>query len=349
MFFRNSNLFLFFFFSILMNVHVKGQDVQFSQFYAAQTYLNPGFAGAAHAPRAILQQRLQWPSLGAKYTTSLLSFDAFSHKYRSGFGVYCLYDYLGRNNFTSSEVQFQYSYELPITKKLTVRPGLQLGAVNRYMNYANLTFPQQFNDFGQQVFTNPYANIFGKTRKLYADIGAGAVFYTDNAWLSISANHINQPNQSVIGEVAHLPMKMTFAGGYKIHLKEKPQMAYLRTDDEEFSITPVINYKFQGKSDQVDAGVYVIYNQLITGMWYRGIPFKKYNSSLPNNEAMVFILGWRYGNFSVSYSYDYIISRLRSANPAGAHEINITYIHHHRKQHKPRKRLPCPTFYKHRL
>ncbi|MFN6946007.1 MAG: type IX secretion system membrane protein PorP/SprF, partial [Cytophagaceae bacterium] len=59
------------------------QDVQFSQFYAVPTHLNPAFVGSAHKPRAILHQRVQWPGLQARYITSFFSGDTWVQKYRS--------------------------------------------------------------------------------------------------------------------------------------------------------------------------------------------------------------------------------------------------------------------------
>ena len=50
---------------MLMGLPVKlqAQDPQFSQFYAAPLYLNPGFAGTTPYIRAGANFRSQWPSL----------------------------------------------------------------------------------------------------------------------------------------------------------------------------------------------------------------------------------------------------------------------------------------------
>lgn len=320
------------------------QDVQFSQFYAAQTYLNPGYAGSVHLPRYIFHQRLQWPRLDSKYITTYVSADVFSQKYKSGFGVMLFHDYLGDKNITSSEIQLQYAYELHLSSKFSVRPGLQLGLVSRNGNYSELTFPHQFNSSGLIDGDNGYD--WSGANKIYPDIAAGAVFYSNNLWVSVAGNHLNMPNYSVLGDVARMPVKLAMAVGYKFDLSKHAEMAYLNIK-EEFSLTPVIHYKLQGKSDQVDVGTYLIYEQLLTGIWYRGIPFKKYEENLHNNESIVGVLGWRYKNISISYSYDFTLSRLRPASTRGAHELNITYVHRPQKRTKPMKRLPCPTFYGH--
>lgn len=337
---RNISVFVL----IMLGLVANGQDVQFSQFYAAQTYLNPAFAGSAHLPRYIFHQRLQWPRLDAKFITTYASADVFSEKYRSGFGVMVFHDYMGSNTISSSEIHLQYAYELPISKNWTVRPGLQLGLVSRNANYSDLRFPHQFNNQGLQNVDNGYN--WDGLNKIYPEVAAGGVVYNDKFWFSLSGSHLNVPNYSAVGEVARMPVKISTAIGYKINLSSNKQMAYLNVKDE-ISLTPVVHYKLQGKSDQLDMGTYFIYQYLMTGVWYRGIPFKKYQSDLHNNESMVGLVGLMYKNISVSYSYDFTLSKLRPASTRGAHEINITYVHRPSKRVKPMKRLPCPTFYGH--
>ena len=84
-----------------------GQDIQFSQFYGSPLYLNPAFTGSAHNYRAILHQRLQWPSLDAKYTTTLFSLDGYSNEYKSGLGLVFFKDVQGKNIISSTEVAAQ--------------------------------------------------------------------------------------------------------------------------------------------------------------------------------------------------------------------------------------------------
>ena len=70
----------------------NAQDIQFSQFYANIIYLNPSFAGSAHGLREVAHQRIQWPSLEAKYIFSALSVDHYFKKIRSGLGIQVLKD-----------------------------------------------------------------------------------------------------------------------------------------------------------------------------------------------------------------------------------------------------------------
>lgn len=314
------------------------QDVQFSQFYANQIYLGPQFAGGSHAPRGVFHQRLQWPNADAKYTTSFFSFDNFAQKYNSGYGVYFMQDYQGPNTINQSELQLQYSYELHLGRTTTFRAGFQLGMLSKVVDFGDLRFVHQYTDKGFDGTDNGYG---GKDRINMADVGTGGLFYTKNFWFGFTGKHLNRPTQAFLGNGERWPAHFSFVTGYKIPLKHPKHMAYLE-DEKDISITPTIHYKFQGKADQLDFGFYGTYDQMIMGMWYRGIPFKKYGKEFHNSESVVLLGGWRYKNYTIGYSYDIII-RLREARPRGAHELILTYTHHkHQKKRKPMRRMPCP-------
>jgi type IX secretion system PorP/SprF family membrane protein len=335
----------------LLSFNAIGQDIQFSQFYNVLLYQNPAFAGSAHAPRATLHQRLQWPAQDSKYTTSFLSVDHFFHRVNSGGGLLVTRDVQGSKNISSTDVGAQYAYELPLTRQLSFRAGLQLSYVFRNVDYAQLTFPQQYTDVQglDPSATNPYASGYSKM-KGYADVSSGGLLYSKTFWVGLATHHLNTPNQSQLSsDPTKLPMKVTLTGGYKIPLVHKKYMAYLE-DEKEVSLTPTFNYKSQGKSDQLDLGAYIRYDQILFGFWYRGIPVKHYKrpdgSNLQNTESVVAMVGWKFGAIAITYSYDFVTSRLAPYRTGGAHELNLTLTQHkHKKKHKQLKRLPCPSFH----
>jgi type IX secretion system PorP/SprF family membrane protein len=326
----------------IYSIKISAQDIQFSQFYSASLFLNPAFAGSAHGTRGILHQRVQWPSLDAKYITSLASFDTYSQKYKSGFGLMVVQDFQGSNIIKSSNIDLQYCYELSFSKNLTLRSGVQVGYVSRYLNYSSLIYPDQLNTQG---YAGPSDEIYGNQRIHYADVAAGGIVYSNALWVGFSAHHMNRPNQSFMGEVSRLPSKYTFVAGYKFLIGRK-RNAYSESE-EEASLIPTVHYKFQGMSDQLDFGIYAMYRKVITGFWYRGIPVKYYQKNLQNNESVVFLAGYKFNSISISYSYDVIISRLAKVKTGGSHEVNITYVYKKSKKKKPMKRLPCPKFDSH--
>ena len=93
------------------------QDIQYSQFYANVLYLNPAFAGNVHATRGVFHQRIQWPSLDAKYITSHVSVDTYFSEVNSGVGLMVYKDWQGSNTLSSVETALQYAYELHLSSK----------------------------------------------------------------------------------------------------------------------------------------------------------------------------------------------------------------------------------------
>lgn len=273
----------------------------------------------------------------------MASVDVYSSKYRSGFGLQAIQDYQGKNAIRSTTVDGMYSYELHIGSKLAIRPGIQASYVARTLNYANLIYPDQYDDDGYAGQTQDDQSVAPVIQ--YLDLSSGMIMYSDRFWVGYSAHHMNRPNQSFIQNSSRLPMKSAIVGGYKIFIRKANER--YNKNFQEVSFTPTVHYKLQGKSDQFDFGVYALYNQIIGGLVYRGIPFKKYQRRLQNNESVVLILGYKYQQISVSYSYDFTVSRLTRANTGGSHELNITYTHVRKKQYKPMRKLPCPSFYEH--
>jgi len=214
--------------------------------------------------------------LDANYKTYYASGDTYLAKYKSGLGFQVLHDIQGSSVYSSTQFSFIYSYEIPVSKTFTARLGLQASGIQRTLNYNGLRFPGQFDDPNGFV-GGPTNQPTGIQNQLYADIGAGTLVYSDRMWGGFSVEHLNTPVQSFAGATKdNLPMNFQLTGGYKIPLSQRKYLAYTE-DKSEISITPTFHYKSQGKSDQLDIGLYGMYNQLMAGVWYRGIPIKHYD------------------------------------------------------------------------
>jgi type IX secretion system PorP/SprF family membrane protein len=331
-----------FIFSFFFSFKAWSQDIQFSQFYAAATYLNPAFAGSLHQSRVHMHQRIQWPQLESKYITSLFAYDNYIDRYNSGVGFMAIQDFQGANNISSTEAYLQYAYELNLSRTFSFRAGFQGGIMSRQINYNKLLFPSQFNNQGFQG-GDVSANL-GEERVNFFDVSSGGLLYSERLWVGFSAHHMNQPNQSFLGGVSRLPMKMAAVAGYKIYLDNSSGSSLAkRRAYSEISITPTVHYKFQGNSDQLDVGLYGTYFQFFGGIWYRGIPFKKIAADIRNNESVVFIAGLNYKRFRLGYSYDATVSKLTEVRTGGSHEITLAYFHKPKpNKRKMRKTLPCP-------
>ena len=343
----------FFLLMVLMlqlNAVVTAQDPQFSQFYAAPLYLNPALSGATGQARAGLNYRNQWPAIDANFTTMSVYFDYFIEDYNSGVGIIINRDQEGLAGLRSLSVGLQYSYELQLTEYLGFRPGVQVGIYNRDINFGKLTFGDQYDPVTGEFLNQPTAERFNTmSSRTFADISFGGVLFTSKAWLGVSAWHLTQPNQSLIGEVSKLPMKLSFHGGFKFFLKPGVVGQGVYARNSERSIAPAFQYRHQGKFDQMDLGLYFTFEPLVLGTWYRGVPFKNFGPYI-NNESIVLLIGFtKLGAkdaINLGYSFDYTISKL-GPQSGGAHEFSLVYTWPMRNPRKPPRDkliIPCPDF-----
>ncbi len=331
---------------ILLTGHfLRAQDPQFTQFYAAPQYLNPAFAGSALAPRVTLNYRNQWPGL-TDYVTTSLGVDHYISKYNSGIGLLIVNDNQGQGRIKSTDIGLQYSYQIQVSENTFVRLGLQGSYVNRSVNYYGLIYNYTGSGGSISPVTIDPATENAPNSK-YLDFSTGGLVYSDWFWAGLAVSHINQPNQALFaGAPSRLPMKGSIHAGLRI-----PLDGITGLGDEmnrEISISPAVLYKFQGKYDQLDVGAYFTYSPITFGLWYRGLPIKKYEQNINNHDAIAGLIGFRQDNFSIGYSYDATISTLGFGS-GGSHEISMSYTFDRPEGGRNRikrkdKRLPCPKF-----
>lgn len=293
----------------------RGQDLQFSQFYANSLYLNPAFSGTVKQFRANFNYRYQWTNLDAAYNTAFLSADYNFESAASGVGLYLLNDRAGSANLQTNEVALQYAYHIQLDKYNVLSLGLQPSFVIRTVDYNKFVFGDQLGNNGGT--TGPSLETYGESDVLsYLDVGAGALYYNELFWAGVSAHHLNQPALSFSDNGEKLPMKISFQVGGQLRIMDER--------NNFFYLTPAVHYKMQGYYDQMDLGLYANYNNLVAGLWYRGLPIKNTVPGTTNQDAVILLLGMSQDNFSFGYSLDIGISKLTNT-AQGAHELSIRY------------------------
>jgi len=333
---------------------IQAQDKQYSQFYANALHLSPSFAGANQTSRIIMHGRLQWPSLDATYIASTFSFDHYFEDFNSGVGVVLNTDYMkgyGNNVYKNLNLGLQYAYQLALSEKWTLRPGMQLSMLQNTFD-SRLTWDSQYDNNGiiPGKLTGEENTFLVAPPVTRPDVSAGALLYSSKLWAGISAHHLNRPSMSFMQDGSEkLNIRTTFHAGMKFVLSA-PQVRRYGIDNSEIetSISPVMLYKMQGKNDQLDLGMYFRHNYLVLGSWYRGVPVKVYKGESFNNDAIIFLIGMIYGGFNIGYSYDLTISKLAIPRSGGAHELSLTYnflIKSYPQKNRPKQRKPtCPKF-----
>ena len=318
------------------------QDPQFSQFSATPLAINPAYTGNSTKWRAGSVYRSQWPGLDHSFETRSVYIDHYSDLIRTGIGL-VFTDYReSLLSFKSTEVGVSLAHALKLTDlkflgrtrresiPLYMRIGAQYTWVNRTANFNDLIFGDQI-DLVNGSFTSPSGEVFDAgLQTSFPSIAAGVLFYVDDAWIGVSVNHLNQPNQGVIDQVDILSARLTIHGGFQIKTGAFRTIGRgnRRRTAYETIITILSNYRNQGKSEQMDLGFQVFRGPVLFGMSYRGIPIRSVDDIL-NNDALIGMVGLKMQlndeiNWILAYSHDRTVSALGGAT-GGAHEITLTF------------------------
>ena len=330
-------------FCVSISLACFAQDPEFSQYYAAPLVLNPAFTGTASDHRFIANYRNQWPAITNGFVTTALSYDYNMESLNSGVGVMIMTDKAGTANLKSTLINFQYAYKINLNGKWMLSSGLNFGIGQRNIDFNKLVFGDQLafdSDSGVPSDDPVFSNLQSST---YFDFGGGILAYNRKFWLGFSAWHLNNPNRSLIDEEAQIPIKTSVHGGVRI-----PLYHGVFKRDRIAAIMPSFVYKQQGRFDQLDIGSYFLYEPVVVGLWYRGIPIQQDIKDNVNHDAIVVILGFQLTKVELTYSYDLTVSKLGPIS-GGSHEIALKFkidVALQTKTKKKQRFIPCPTFIK---
>ncbi|MFN8116638.1 MAG: type IX secretion system membrane protein PorP/SprF [Bacteroidia bacterium] len=321
-------------FSLLFSFILKAQDPQFTQFYAAPMYLNPAFTGVTYEHRFVANYRNQWPGISKTYQTYMASYDYNLSDLNSGLGINVMQDRAGTAGLTHTQFGINYAYHFKVSKFSEIRLGANLNYNMKRLDFNKLKFNDQIST-GSSVSLDA-ANY---ERLNFMDFAAGALLNSTEYWLGLSAKHLTQPNSSLVGDRVPLPLTISLHGGYRFIIEQKSK-------ELKRYVSPAFNYRHQQKYDQLDIGVYYYHLPINVGLWYRGLPLKKYAPTYTSSESIAVLLGFDITDYNlrVGYSYDLTISKLGVANSLGAHEISLIYEVAKKKKRNKRILVSCPKF-----
>jgi type IX secretion system PorP/SprF family membrane protein len=319
----------------LFSVLLKAQDPQFTQFYASPMYLNPAFTGVTYEHRFVANYRNQWPGISKAYQTYMASYDYNLSDINSGLGITVMQDRAGTAGLTHTQFGVNYAYHFKISKFAEIRMGANLSYNMKRIDFSKL----KFND---QIATGSSTSLDAVNyEKLnFMDFAAGALLNSTEYWLGLSAKHLTQPNSSLTGDRVPLPLSISLHGGYRFIIEQKTK------NDIKRYFSPAFNYRHELRNDQLDIGVYYYHLPINVGLWYRGLPFKKYAPTYASRESIAILLGFDITDYNlrIGYSYDLTISKLGIANSLGAHEISLVYEIAKKKKKNKRVLVSCPKF-----
>ena len=310
----------------------NAQDAAFTQFYANPLYLNPAMAGSAYCPRISMNHRNQWPSLKSAFITNSISYDRNIESLHGGLGLQIFNDIQGEGALSNTQVSLIYSYQLQVSKKLTILSGIQASYQQRALDKTKLFFGDQIDpNYGFVYPTRENVAQFADNIS-YTDISLGLMAFTKKYFFGMALHHITEPEDAFIS-TSYLPKRLTIHTGANFAVGNARSMGLIM-DDGPF-ITPNLLYMSQNGAQQLNLGLSLTNQSFSGGLYFR--------NNFTNSDAVLVVLGYESNGIRLGYSYDYTISELMGSS-GGAHEVSLTIQMACRTKRKKLKAIKCPKF-----
>jgi type IX secretion system PorP/SprF family membrane protein len=242
---------------------LKAQDPFFSQFFMNPVYMNPSYAGTMKVPRAGVQYRNQWPSMGSAYATYFASFDTYLPRITSGIGALLYNDVQGDGLYTETSFKFIYSKEIRLSKEWNMYGSISAGGQLNALNTARLVFPDGLDPiYGQH---QPSAELLpDNNNRFFPDFDAGILLFNSKYFFGISADHLSEPDQSIYSAYSNrLPRKFTAHFEVNVPYYERGHWRKLCTFNPNFIV------QSQGNEHNITYGVYANRKGFSVGLWNR--------------------------------------------------------------------------------
>jgi type IX secretion system PorP/SprF family membrane protein len=324
--FLSTVLFLIFF----STPDMKGQDVNFSQWFSAPLYFNPAYTGLATGLRGRFLFRDQWPNLPVDFKSYYFSADIGDRRLpgSGGVGLVIESDNEGISFIHDLSVGLNLSVRIPIATNLISQVGIKAAVVQKRVNYDELVFTDQlsaqYGNIYQSSFIPPDAS-----KRVFPDFGAGGILQfaneqgNMNGTVGLAVDHIFQPDESFLSTgTSPLPRKFIAHADFVISAGGGSSSAYYSSNSEyDLKVNPGIIYQNQASMSALEVGLNMLKYNIYIGAWY-----KSTLKDIPSS-AIALLAGYRYTfaqDMSIKFMYSYdlqISSNLQGLG--GAHEVSL--------------------------
>jgi type IX secretion system PorP/SprF family membrane protein len=307
--------------NLIFAFSIQSQDLHLSQFFETPLLRNPALAGIFTGDvRVQAVYRDQWNSVTSGYRTGSLSGE---YKVPVGrgddyvtWGMQLFYDRAGTVSFTQTKIlpALNYHKSLSSEKNTYLSLGFMGGWVQHSIDLSKVTTNSLYDGMGiGENITDPtYSYLDGSV-----GMSLNSVMNNNpdnNFYIGAAYHHFNRPGNSFYRDKnIELNPKWVFSGGLKLAGNEYSYVAIEADHSRQGSFTETVfgamyAYKIGAYPDEPD---YV----LSIGTFMRW------------NDALIPIVKLDYRPFSVSFSYDANISKLKpSSHGRGGFEIGISWI-----------------------
>lgn len=312
-------------------VNVFAQDPHYSQFFMAPQLVNPALTGTGNEAKLAANFRQQWSNAGTPFRTISLAGDGKIYKTESGSfigsGITFMSDQSMNGAFKSNYISGALSVHVGLFEGHTLGLGFEGCYGSRHIDYAELTFGEQFRSYGFDL-SLPTGETALSNMKPFFSLGTGLIYRYKEDYFNVEAGfaffHINKPQQSFVkDELQHVPVRISAYAAADYVASDRLilnfNMAYQQQQSQ--------HYLTAGGCAGLDISGGERQKMLYAGGWYR------------TNDAFFPYVGLMIDNFQFGLSYDVTLSKQNSASiPPQSIEMSLII----RKPHKTEGIIPCP-------
>lgn len=327
----------------LVSAVVVGQDASFTKSYAMPIKLNPALMGTTNNLYAAAGYRNMWSSIDKAFATYYLTVSSPVLMRPNGqlsAGLAFINDVAGA--FHTNDVSASVAYNLKIDRNNQFCAALSGGWVGHSVDNGVLSFDSQYI-WGDYGVSNPSGETVLQKTVSYMDAGFGLLWHyhsnTDSvqAWAGVSSLHFQNPSESSLQNGnSSLAARTNIIAGIKF------------ITSSQFDISPAVRACYQGSSSEQSVGLYLDYNLKAksaapqsTAMMGTGSSSEPQAAPAPvskvklsgalwynrHSNSVSCMLGGRYKNYGLAYSYDFTSTPVRiAAFRPGGHEITFNYL-----------------------
>jgi type IX secretion system PorP/SprF family membrane protein len=307
--------------NLLSVISVHAQDLHLSQFLETPLLRNPALAGIFEGDvRLQAVYRDQWNSVTTGYRTGSLSGE---YKMAVGkgddfvtWGMQLFYDRAGTVSFTQTKILPALNYHKSISneKNTYLSLGFMGGWVQHSIDLSKVTTNSQYDGMGLgENITDPsYSYIDGSVGMSLNSVMKNNP--DNNYYIGAAYHHFNRPQNSFYkNKNIELNPKLVFSAGLKLAGNEYSYVTIQGDHSQQGSFKETVfgamyGFKIGAYPDEPD---YVIH----------------FGTFIRWNDALIPVIKLDYNPFSVSFSYDANISKLKpSSHGRGGFEIGISWI-----------------------
>ena len=280
--------------------------MQFSQSLRYSGYTNPALSGLNNEIDAVVAHRSQYVNLSNQIIASQhvgVHLPLLSNKLGVGFSL--VNDYIGYQRYTAPTVNA--AYHVPVGSNY-LSLGAGLGFVQMGLNGSLLRGVDGVYTNGQVIHNDgliPNDKVGGMNFTSSFGINFKGADYS----VGVAMHNINAPrirfDEQTNGTFTNISRTINLHGSYVISIGS-------------VKMQPSFFYKTDITKHQLQTNLMFASNNILFGASFRGY-------SGFNNDAIIGHFGFKVkSNFSIQYSYDYVVSGL-SQSSSGSHEISLRF------------------------